>query len=231
MEPDLQTVKECDKKTQYLIFGFVHKSQSLLPTDNPFWIITDLIVYTIMAFYANVERFKYASDDWQLTNDGLCTKKMKNTDGRTCYGRKIISSDDKQIHEWRINILSAKNNDVIIGIDEASYKWKDSLFYNQPSTKSCCIYGYNGNICDQTYNWERYNQDKFGTGDTILMILNMTKKILSFGINDKSATKAFDVVPSDIGYCLAVSMWYKDDSVEILSYEVHQDEEEKNKAQ
>ena len=225
MELDLQIVKESDQRTQYLIFGFVRESQKLLPSDNPFSIITDLIIYTIMAFYANVERFKYASDDWKLTNDGLCATKIHDTNGRTCYGSKIISSESKQIHEWTIKIIHAEAKNIVIGIDEASHTWQGALFYLEGSTKSCCIYGYSGKKTDQKYHWKQYNQGKFGTGVTVLMILDMAKKTLSFGINGKSPTKAFDVEASNIGYCLAVSLWSKGGSMEILSYKVYQDDE------
>ena len=228
MELELQLVKKYDMKTQHLIFGFVHESQILLPSDNAFWIITDLIIYTIMAFTLALDSFsQFHAKDWDLTNSGRGIIKKYDHRWRTCYGRITISNDSKQIHEWIIKIRSVKGQNAAIGIEEATYGSKNTCFHNEISVKSYAITGWSGKKWDPLGHSHAYDQGKFGTGDTICMILNMTKKTISFAVNDKSPTKAFDVESSDIGYCLAVSVCSNNDYVEILSYKVNQYEEEK----
>ena len=170
---------------------------------------------------------EYSKEDWQLTNDGSRIEKINRGQWCTCYGARIISKYNKQIHQWTIKIISVDHKFVVIGIDEALHKWKMATFYNIPLTKSYSIYGRTGNKFGKSGKKQEYDQGKFDNGDTILMILNMAKRTLSFGVNGKSPTKAFDVEPSDIGYCLAVCMCYEGNSVEILSYEAIQDEDEK----
>ena len=170
---------------------------------------------------------KYNKDCWKLTNGGRGIMKTDSTLS-TCYGSKIISSNNKQIHRWKIRVISAVNKSVIIGIDEASCKWIESSFIREDSTKSYGIYGNTVRKYDRRGSGQAYDVGKFGSDDTIVMILNMANKTISFGKNGTSPTKAFDVEPSDIGYCLAVYMTDAGNCIEIFSYEVDgRDEDEK----
>ena len=218
MEFDLQKIKKLDDKTQYLVFGYIRLMESLFLNNNKTNAainIPDLMIYTIMAFYAHLERFEhFEKNSFDVTNDGTKIIKIDHAQ-RTLYGSTIMAYESKGIYEWRIKIL--KGTYIAIGIDEACYKWmKDATFFFAKETLNYAYAMATGKKCSQN------NRDGFlkrcFMEDIVTMVVNMNNKIISFAKNDDELKKAYDIMESKIGYCLAVYMIRKGDSVELLSY-------------
>ena len=58
MDFDLKKIKESDQHIHLLVFGYIKKQQTELFGDNDGNNITDLIIYIIMAFYADSGYFR-----------------------------------------------------------------------------------------------------------------------------------------------------------------------------
>ncbi len=218
MELDLQELKKRDIQIQYLVFGFVRNAQILLSNNTSFWNISDLIIYIIMAFYGLEECFKHFNESQFITFDhDNIIKKINKKQWSTCYGYKVIEYNSDGVHIWRFEALTLANGACMIGIDEANYKWFTNCFCWEYEDRDG--YGYNG------YNGRKYNKndyskygEKYKTGDTIEMILNLNDKTLSYKTNNASSLKAFKIKPTNVGYCMAVALYWEDDSIQLLSY-------------
>eukprot|EP01084_Bolivina_argentea_P210105 357743_1 len=164
-----------------------------------------------------MEQFAYCNtDDFETTNSN---RTIKNKTGfwRTYYGNKILKYDDNVIHKWKFKMIRLQNCASFIGIDEASRKYMDTGFVDGVEGYG---YGYNG------FNGNKYNKneissygDKFATGDTVTMILNLKDKTLSYQKNNSLPKVAFTIKNTNKGYCMAVSLHYTNDEVTLLSYE------------
>eukprot|EP01084_Bolivina_argentea_P049075 90303_1 len=96
----------------------------------------------------------------------------------TCYGSTVIDSHRSLIHQWTLRINKKENyTGLCIGIDDASSQWGKTYFYGQKGTLN---YSFR---CDQY----KYKQNKsklygkeYGTGDMIVLILNLSKGHISF---------------------------------------------------
>ena len=221
---DLQEIKRIDNQTQCVVFGYARQCQSLFnDSDNSiFWNISELIIYTIIAFYAHFEYFEhYADNSFETEKQQTIIKRIgsrkrigRDNAYRSVYGSKIISYDSLGIHTWIVKIIKGKF--VHVGIDEASYK-TNAFFYDE-TTKNYAYAGYNGTIISQHIQADHWGFH-YSTGTRVRMVLNMNDKTLSFAVNHGAPNKAYDIERTDIGYCLAVFIRYTDDSMQILSYE------------
>ena len=227
MELDLQKIKQIDVKTQYLVFGFMRQEENLLiNNDNDIcWTISDLIIYTILAFYAQVEFFEYfLPNAFRTVNNANIIIRIEEGNDvhgipriRTVYGSKVIPYESKGIHEWKIKIVLGTY--IYIGIDEASRKCMATHAFDSRRRLSYAYAAFNGS--KRRGKFDNFGES-YGSGDTITMVLNMNDKSLSFAKNNGKLKKAYDVGATDVGYCLACFMRFTDDSLRILSYE-HRD--------
>ena len=216
---NLGEIKKQDPKTQCLVFGFVRRAQRLLSDETSFWNITELIIYTIMAFYQSVEFFEYFDKDCvKLSDDKMTITKIGRVTWITAYGSQIIKYDSSGVHRWRLKINRISSDiQCIVGIDESNHLSFNKYFCSTPDH---LYYGYSGwgNEFDQT-GWRSY-KTKYKNGDIVQVELDMNDKLMTFYINDKKI-KPIGVRKTDIGYSLAVSFLYNDDNVTLLSYNYH----------
>ena len=227
MEDFLKQIKFLDQKEKDLVNGYVHESQCLFPKDNHYCIIPSLVVYTILYYFYDPERFDQSgcgtgivlSEDKKIATHTLERGKFKSV-----YGTKLIQRDADVVYEWKflatsipdglylaIGIHSFENHKKIIDEDfstysphhgERSYFWavaEDGLpFSNQ------------GNSTANTCEWKE--------GDTIIMILDTEKKTLSYGTNDNEVVVLFD---GNILYeetYMAITMGIEGLSIELISF-------------
>ena len=220
MELNLKEIKKADIKSQYLVFGFVKECQLLFEDkdDNIIRNITDLIIYTIIAFYAHFEFFEhFAEDKFKTEDDGRIITKNGDELRLTAYGSIIIPFESEAVYTWKIRIL--KGNTIAIGIDEASRKCMQEIFFNCRKSKN---YAYaSGTGKKYSHKKHRVNfLQPYSKDDVITMELNMKEKSLSFAKNDDKLTKAYDnIEESADGYSLAVFIRYKYYSIQLLSYQ------------
>ena len=173
-----------------------------------------------MAFYQYIEYFKYSIDGaFEFTDNGrIVTKIEKNDTSRSVYGSEVIKYESIGIHRWEFKII--KGSFVAIGIDEAYYKWKHSAFWASrcEGTNHYAYTAYSGSKVDPLGQSTKC-LTSYKTGDIVEMMLNMNTKKLSFSHNHTEFTEAFEIEKSHIGYCIAVFLRFKTDSVQLLSYQ------------
>ena len=218
---DLHQIKQLDKKIQFVVHGYVRDAQSKFFSNNggnTYLNIPDLIIYTIIAFYAYVDFFKYMADDsFLVEKNGTMITRINGKNYRTVYGSTVIPFDSNEVHRWKLKVI--KGVYIAIGIDEASYEWTHDVFFGKNSTNN---YGYAA-VTGQKFNRRDFKAygETYSSGDYVTMELNMSSKKLSFAKNDDKLKTAYFVDKTDIGYCLAVFIRYECDCVQIVSYEWH----------
>ena len=223
MDFDLQEIKKIDRKSQYLVFGFVKKSQSLFSQNDQstFWNISELIIYTIIAFYAHIEFFKHFTDGSFKTENNatkitrIVGHEQSRNAYRTVYGSKVISFESKGIHTWKIRLIAGKF--ICIGIDEASHECMEDAFFFETKTLNYSYAAYGGQ--KYTQNTGAVFLKAYRREDVVTMVLNMNDKTISFAKNDGTLKEAFVIKESTYGYSLAVFIRFEHDCVELLSYD------------
>ena len=230
MDPDLQQAQKLDQNTQYLVSGYVRQFELFHCKDEKglLWNVSDLIVYTIMAFHFHIEYFEhYAKNTFFVAKHGKIVTRFNTHYGEgTVYGSKIIPYNSTGVHHWKLKIGSARY--IVIGIDEANHKWmRDSFHKANGYGAGALSYGYSqcsGNKwCPEHLSGSKY-MDSYNDGDIIEMELDMNKKIISFcKNNDKLMTRMAYIEKTLVGYCLAISMQYEGNSVRLLSYKCKDD--------
>ena len=169
-----------------------------------------------MAFYASIEYFKhFVADSFDISSDGRRITRIEDMGRpqRTVYGSNVIPFESYGIHEWRVKIH--KGFCIILGIDEACYKWKRAPFWKR-NTSNYAYAQLTGRKCSS--NIRRDFLNPFHDGDVIKIVLNMNDKTIWFAKNNITITKAYDIKETENGYCLAVYMRTVDDCIELLSY-------------
>eukprot|EP01084_Bolivina_argentea_P218683 371056_1 len=133
--------KKYDVRTQRLVFGYIRGSQSLLRNDSVYYMIPDLITYTIMAHYHSIEYFKYYSpNNITVSEDGFCITKSSEYSHHTCYGSIVIPFDSHGTHKWTLSMTRLGGGGTIIGVTEANPMTLLDVGCN--FTSSGTIYGY-----------------------------------------------------------------------------------------
>ena len=175
------------------------------------------LIYTIIAFFAQIECFKYFTDDEFETskNDLIITKIDILNECRTVYGSKIIPFNSFGIHEWKIKVI--QGTFISIGIDEASHSQLNEAYFDMEGSLHYSYIAYGGAFYDVQEQTEKF-LDSFGSGDTVTMNLNMNNKTISFALNDGALKQGCVIKESKVGYSLEIFLRYKGARFEILSY-------------
>eukprot|EP01084_Bolivina_argentea_P055104 101043_1 len=174
-----------------------------------------------------MDSFKYFNKNKFNTSNNNKTIVKRDNYWHTCYGSQVIPYNSTGVHKWTIKIDRLKGGDCAIGIDEASHKWKDKAFYDHPEGTNHYGYSaYNGNKYNPSGNGTKYNKE-YATNDIIEIVLDLSCKKLSFGINNSQTKHAFNVKNTNIGYCLAVALFNPNDSLSLISYNNSTEEKKK----
>ena len=211
---DFASLKKVDRKTKYLVTGFIRNVEKQLDQDM---IIPALVLTTCILFYHLKEFFVVCGDemiiDEKMTTVSILIpqktiySKFKRN---TVYGNIGITNKYNCIYSWTLKILQSDIYDILIGIDASNRKYVAVGFafgkkdeYHYALSHKGRKYVYNGEFS------KRYG--KFGrcqVGDIIKMILNSKKKSLSYEVNDTGQGIAFDGIKfdDDTEYNFAVSM-------------------------
>eukprot|EP01084_Bolivina_argentea_P062804 114796_1 len=216
MDIDLQKLKLVDMKVQFLVFGFVKESQLLLRNDSSYWNISHLIVYTIMAYYLEDERFEYYVDILVTESNNKRTLILNDHDSITCYGNKNISFNSKGIHTWTFKAIAPMLS-FAIGIDESDHKKIGGYFHFVKDKENYC-YSHYGEI---HYKHEIITDilvPKYVDKDIIEMVLNMNTKTLTYSKNGVVIMNPLKINESKSGYRMAVALSAKNVGVTLISY-------------
>ena len=139
----------------------------------------------------------------------------------TIYGNTVIGCNTFGVHSWKLKIHRISEHGCVIGIDEGNHQWINKRFYTQISNHYAfnskgTKYDINGNINN--------NGIGFKSGDTIYIKLDMNKKLLTLSLKDNECQhnySSFNINPTINGYSLAISLFWRFDCIQLLSYDYH----------
>ena len=218
-----EKLKQIDKKTKYLVYGWIRNEQRTLSSfhnNHAFYIIPELVIYHCLFYYYLSEYFNIIHDGAITLNNKQSIKNIKHI-STSCYGKIMVEPDECMIHKWEIKIDSCSiNRYICIGIHECdNVKPAGGAFY---AFSSSYFYAYAA--------WrQKYYKDsplssliegfRYGSGDTIYMELDGQK--LSFHKKESEEPVVFDDVNQSRKYIVAVYTADKHDMVTIINYTVN----------
>ena len=216
---NIAEIKKIDTRTKHLLYGFIHNTQTLLPTNNAYYNIPDLIVHLCLMFY-------YIKECWDpiwcidignfIVNKNEITKKKSLMGYKSAFLSQIVS---KGIHHWRFKIIiRGGGNNIDIGICKTSKvnsENANAYFTKTPGDG----YAY---ICTQG-SLNGYGKQKpllplCKQNDIIDMFVDLNTYQISYAINHGLKVLAFANIAKD-EYRAAISMCNLEDTIQLLLYE------------
>ena len=189
---DLSKLKrDIDERTEYLIFGFVHEAQKLLPNNKSYFNITDLITFGILSFYYIKNKWdrELTSDFYGMEDDhsSICIVKRGNCGlgSTSAYSKGTI---DSGIHSWKFRVEHMVKDtdayfDFVIGVVDQDHLFDDK--FNAVNRQNTWFAGSTG----EKSGWMKYGK-KLEQNDIIEMIINLNDKSLKYIINGIDYGKA-----------------------------------------
>ena len=198
---------------------------------NDYKHIPQEIINLCLTFYHEItaDIFKhYHQDNYGVSEDNMTVTKCRGGSFQSlCYGSLCIPSTSKCIHSWRFKIMHRYSH-IAIGIAETKYlrvkegHFNDSGFHLPVNTLKPKFYAlwHDG---DRNY-WGQNailiaeeDAQKFHKGDIVCMTLDLSKRELSYQINENDTFVAFtDIcIGAEIVYCMCVCLWSEEDSVRL----------------
>ena len=104
-ETSLEDVKKIDQRTKDCVFGFIRKSQTLLPDNNVYFLIPSLVIHWILLYFNSIERFAVFSNKFEASKDNTIVTKT-DTGYSAAYLTETVSSG---IHYWRFKVLEYRS--------------------------------------------------------------------------------------------------------------------------
>ena len=222
MKALLLTISDCrkiEKRIVYVVNGFIHESQELLPANNVYYNIPELIIQICLIFYHIKE---YWDPEWCNINfdiDGnVISPNQQCGTYRTAFLYQCIS---KGAHHWQFKILvKGPSNGIDIGICKTSQLSMAVKSYFTRIKSNGYAYNCTGMVL---YSIEKNKNPSFNIkrcreGDIIDMYVDFNKAEIKFSVNDEDLGVAFkDIAKSE--YRAAVSIKNQKDKFELLLYE------------
>ena len=216
-----------DDKTNHLVHGYCRQYEISMSQNGSPVIVPPLIIYTCLMYYWMSEYF-----------DEICEKYVERSDDKmklkyigersdwynSNFGKMHIDSTSQMVYKWELKVIAdlMSNFNLILGVS-SSMVTKEVFVWDDEST----FYGYDArdgyrfsNSSTEIFDQQEYGEGIKG-GDVFGICLDLSKKQLSFSINDDTQGIAFENVKCEKGlkYRLVVSFYTKDVSVELLSFE------------
>ena len=213
-----------------VVYGYCRSNAELKSKDIPD--IPDPIKNIIFKLLLFTEYFTNPSRDITIKkHDPLTiihTEKSAHDNGMT-FGSTLINTKVAAIYEWTFKIINGRKFDwsscvyydfICIGLKNtqhiASRVWIDEfcefdnlgdIYCGSPIKKRP---GFNvGSI-----------KAKFGKDSTIKMTLDLYDKTVSYCIDDEDLGVAFENIPEEEEYRMAVTVWKQNDSVSLIDFKV-----------
>ena len=220
MSLDLAGLKKVESSISKLVFGFCREVHRSFPSENAYYSVQQLIVYTCLAYY-------HIKHEWDMTNvndecliEGDYITKIGEKYDTTSVLKKEISNG---IHEYEFKILSFDQDgkdyyDISIGIISTEH------FEKSKNDKHFCFvdketgYGYTTSqgVIESEVNG--YFETKYGTrcneGDIVKMTVDLDNYQLKYKVNDKDFGIAFDNIQKNT-YKIALYLFGKGSKVQI----------------
>ena len=208
-------------KLDCLVFGYLRNElledegtgNDLRFEQNLSMVIADYLLLKEYFEHYNINEIKASDDE-------LTIQKVSNDALKTCYGSIRIPSTNKSVHHWKLKVVESIHNlgDIAIGIDETKYLRLDTGLYGGGT--QCYALWSDGYISISKIAMAERTKMTYGVGDTIEMILDLNQKIISVCINEQDIVTIFgDIeVNEELEYCMAVTVFYKQQSIQLMDY-------------
>ena len=218
MATTFERIKNVDQNTIDLVNGYIRDKQSLLPyEDNPYYVISSLVIHLILSFYFDPEYFATIQGHIKASNNN----KIISMNG-TAYGNITVPSTIPRIYTWKFKILKCKT-DIYVGI--TSKIGQHGAFCYQ-DRRSYCAYLPGGRVtnCSLTRDYPFKN---INNNSIVEMILDLKKKELSYCIDGKHLGAAYENIDTgeNIKYRMAVYMHYVSTKMELIGFDVGKTEQ------
>ena len=223
MAVDLSSLKKVRPSVSKLIFGFCREIHQSFISEDAYYSVQPLIVYTCLAYY-------YIKHEWDMTNvskecliEGDFITKIEQTYDTTSLLTDEISNG---IHEYEFKIISYNHKglnyyDVSIGIISSEYYEnnkndlihecfldKETSFGFTPSkgVKEC--YEYDGDAVEYGVRCPK--------GCIVKMTVDLDNNQLKYKVNDEDLGVAFDNIEKK-PYKIALYLYGKGCKVQIMN--------------
>ena len=233
METFLKQIKFIEQKERDLVCGYTHESQIDFSKDNHYFIIPSLVIYTILYYFYDPEKFDESGAGLTLNEDQTVVTQTGEDDLWTSvYGNRLIPADSKCIYEWKFKIfqktypffVDQDSYCCILGIHsfEKAKKILDNDFSENYEHKDYAKSNFwaISNLKDKFSNdiYAVSYGSKWKNDDIITMLLDTINEKLSFYVNDEDFGVAFEDMILHKETYMAVAIGVQGFSVELISF-------------
>eukprot|EP01084_Bolivina_argentea_P221410 375030_1 len=197
-----------------LIVGYIRMVTNRIFEDGILNIVSRFLITDI--FDAN-----HCSRHLNISNSGQTVTKCDRYKAASAFGTIWINSTDQRIFEWIFKIQNTKWNSLVIGIGSNDKLYDGWFCFNKRYLSY--VFNCTGKIAENTTMWQNYS-NKFDRIDTIIMILNLCARTISFSVDGKCLGNAFTYIiqSKDIQYKMGVVMHHKGDSIKLESFGIRE---------
>ena len=138
MALSLEDIKNIDQETTDIVYGYIRESQKLFSTKHDsFYIISDLIISSILLFYRTTEYFCKAGEGITISgnNKNIITKTgNQHSWSNTSYCFNWIESKSNKIITWTFKLdklitVAIDSSVVTFGIVTNDNHWDDDFSF------------------------------------------------------------------------------------------------------
>ena len=179
--------------------GYIREGEKLL-TNNESMVIPPLIIYIVLTYYWLKEYFAVINDEKvSLSKDEMKLEFKTGGWTNSSFGNFRIDSMCNNIYKWRLKINSAGSENILFGVSsgndtEQVFVWDLKAFFYG-------INAFNGEkITHKENRSDKFDFDatayisRIGCNDEVEIVLDLSLKRVSFGINGEDKGIAFDNV-------------------------------------
>ena len=220
MTTAMKALNDVSQSTRDTVFGYIRKHQKLLDEDK---IIAPLI-YNLCLLFFYIKEYWAAYDKvlFKVNQQKDTFTNMGNGKG-TVYGNICIDSQIECIYKWKFKILvNTETYGIYFGIDSSNKKFLDDDFsYFRADNQSKC-YSYGDGTVYTSGKLTKYGDetlDGFLNVETVQIELNTKDRTIKYIVDDIDQGIAFKNIDITLKYHIAITTYYEDTSIKILSFE------------
>ena len=217
----IKTWEEIDDNLKMTIHGFVREVQALLPTCDTFYIIPNSICHIIGSFYFEMDKFELVSNHIELSDDHLAMSTREDISGwSSAYGKIGIDSLSDIRCYWKIKIMKGLCTSFI-GLS-AARDINEAYVYRGDSGHHDPFYTlFNTEV--RSHNDSKYYAAEYTEGDIVTIYLDLVKKQIHFGVNEKEYGIAFENIETgiDVKYYLGITTCYVGQKLAIVDFDYY----------
>ena len=222
----MEMLKRVDDRTKYLVHGYIHliENEFKLSMNIPLSIIRICIL-----FFFDREHFEKCGTDLVIEGDDSDTiRKENNASGfaNVGYTSTWIESNKFNSVKWTIKTVrgSAYESGIIVGVVSKEVDMNRSVQMNKDACPSYFAITYQNGM-DIRVNTQK-TKTKYGktfgrTGSIFIVELDLKNQQLIYHVDGENCGVAADNIAKgdDIRYKLAVSIYWKDATLQIQDFE------------